>query len=73
MDAIIYSIFSIISIAESERKERNPYVSTINSNRFSLGVENDRADAKRDARTCLAGPNSQARTGTAKSYFTLFN
>ena len=31
---------------------------------FSLSVENEWADAGRDGRTCLARPNSQARTGT---------
>ena len=51
------------AVAESERKERNPRVST----RFSQGVDNDRADAGRDDRTCLARPNFQARTGTEKS------
>ena len=39
-----------------------PQVST----RFSLGVENEQADAGRDGRTRLARPNSQARTGTGK-------
>ena len=33
---------------------------------FSLRVENEQADAGRDGRTCLARPNSQARTGTGK-------
>ena len=33
---------------------------------FSLSVENERADAGRDGRTRLAGPNSQARTGPGK-------
>ena len=42
-----------------------PYVST----RFSLNVENEQADARRDCRTCLARSNSQARTGTGKYYF----
>ena len=37
--------------------------------RFSLSVENERADAGRDGRTCLARPNSQARTGTGKFHF----
>ena len=31
---------------------------------FSLGVENERACAGRDGRTCLARRNSQAQTGT---------
>ena len=30
------------------------------STRFSLSVENERADAIRDSGTCLARPNSQA-------------
>ena len=34
--------------------------------RFSMGVENEQADAGRDDRTCLAKTNSQARTGTGK-------
>ena len=37
--------------------------------RFSLSVENERADAGRDGRTCLARPNSRARTGTGKYSF----
>ena len=41
------------AVAESARKERDPRVNT----RFSLGVENGRADAKQDGRTCLARPN----------------
>ena len=32
--------------------------------RFSLSVENGQAEAGRDSRTCLARPNSKARTGT---------
>ena len=32
------------------------------STRFSLGVENEGADAARDGRTCFTGRNSQART-----------
>ena len=50
--------------AEGKRNERNPCENT----RFSLGVENDRADTGRDDRTCLARPNSQARTGVEKNY-----
>ena len=34
--------------------------------RFSLSVDNEKAGAGRDSRTCLAKPNSQARTGTGK-------
>ena len=47
--------------------------SNSNSNRFSLGVENEQAEAGRDGRTCLAGPNSQARTGTGECSFSLFS
>ena len=47
-------------IADSGRKERRPYLST----RFTRGVENEEADAGRDGRTCIAEPNSQARTDT---------
>ena len=50
---------------ESGRKERIPLVST----RFRMGAENERADAERDGRTCLARPNSQARAWTGKMYF----
>ena len=46
-----------------------PYVRT----RFSLGMENEQADAGRDSRTLLARPNSQARTGTGKILFSLFS
>ena len=46
------------------KSRRNPV-----SARFSLSVENERADAGRDGQTCLARPNSQARTGTAKFHF----
>ena len=31
--------------------------------RFSLSMENEQADAGQDGQTCLARPNSQARTG----------
>ena len=36
------------------------------STRFSLSVENEQADTKRDGQTCLAKLNSQAQTGTKK-------
>ena len=36
------------------------------STRFSLNVENEQTDAGRDDQTCLARPNSQARTGTGR-------
>ena len=42
------------------------------STRFSLSAENEKADTGRDDRTCLARPNSQARTGTRKSSFSLY-
>ena len=41
---------------QEEEEEKNPRVST----RFSLGLGNERVDAGRDGRTCLARPNSQA-------------
>ena len=41
--------------------------------RFSLTVENERADAGRDGRTRLARPNSQARTETGKSLLSVFS
>ena len=41
---------------EEEEEKKNPRVST----KFSLGLENERVDAGRDGRTCLARPNSQA-------------
>ena len=37
--------------------------------RFSLSVENERADAGRGGRTRLAKSNSQARAGTGKTSF----
>ena len=36
--------------------------------RFSLGMENEWADAGRDGRTCLTTPNSQARTGIGENW-----
>ena len=39
-----------------------------NNTRFSLDVEDQRADAGRYGRASLAGPNSHARTGTGKKY-----
>ena len=39
------------------------------STRFSLGVENERADAGRDGRTILARPNLHSRMGTGKFRF----
>ena len=43
---------------------RTPRVST----RFSVGIENEQADTRRDSQTCLAKTNSQARTGTRKCF-----
>ena len=37
------------------------------STRSILGVEEERADAGREGRTCLTRPNSQARTGFIKT------
>ena len=37
--------------------------------RLILGVENERADAGWDGRTCLVTSSTQARTGTGKIYF----
>ena len=33
-----------------------------------MSVENEQADTRRDGQTCLAKPNSQARTGTRKFF-----
>ena len=53
----------IDAVPESRMTETNPGVST----RFSLSVENERADAGRDGqRTYLTRPNYVARTGTGK-------
>ena len=41
-----------------------PQVST----RFSVSIENEQADKRRDSQTCLAKPNSQARTGADKIF-----
>ena len=43
------------------------------STRFSLSVKNEQTDAGRDDQTCLARPNSQARTGTGKYSFSFFS
>ena len=42
------------------------------SNRFSLSVENEQADAGRNDRTRLAKTDSHARTETRKYSFSLF-
>ena len=36
--------------------------------RFSVNIENEQADTRWDSQTCLAKPNSQARTGTRKCF-----
>ena len=41
--------------------------------RFSRNVGNERDDAGRDRRICLARPNSQARTGTEEFQISLFS
>ena len=41
--------------------------------RFSLSVDNERADAGRDGRTRRARPNSQARMETGKKTFSLLS
>ena len=38
------------------------------STRFSVSIENEQADKRRDSQTCLAKPNSQARTGARKFF-----
>ena len=43
------------------------------STRFGLNMEDKLSDAGRDGRTCLARPNSQARTGTGKNNFPLIS
>ena len=38
------------------------------STRFSVSIENEQANTRRDSQTCLAKPNSQARTGARKIF-----
>ena len=38
------------------------------STRFSVSIEDEQADKRRDIQTCLAKPNSQARTGARKCF-----
>ena len=38
----------------------------IPSTRFSVSIENEQADKRRYSQTCLAKPDSQARTGARK-------
>ena len=57
-----------ICVDDVAENGRNPV-----STRFSLSVENERTYAGRDGRTGLVRPNSQARTGTRKSSFSLFS
>ena len=50
----------------------NKYINAaaeIGRNLVSVSVENEQAGARRDGRTRLAGPNSQARTGRGKCLF----
>ena len=53
------------AVAESGKEKWSPRVSI----RFSLGVENERADPGRNGLTCLARSNSQARKWTGKINF----
>ena len=41
--------------------------------RFSLGMDNMRAEAGRDGQTCLLRPNSQVPAGTGINDFSLFS
>ena len=52
-------------IAESGKKKGSPRVSTT----FSLGVKNEQADTGWVSQTCLAIPNSDARTGAGNTHF----
>ena len=36
----------------------------VSKTRFSVSIENEQADTRREGQTCLAKPNFQARTGT---------
>ena len=38
------------------------------STRFSVSIENEQADTRRDSQTCLAKPSSQARTRARKIF-----
>ena len=38
------------------------------STRFSVSIENEQANTRRDSQTCLAKPNSQAQTGSRKCF-----
>ena len=49
---------------------RNP---AIKHQILNLSVENEQTEGGRDGQTCLARPNSQARTGTGKYLFSLFS
>ena len=48
---------------------RNP----VNKHQIRTEYGNEQVDAGRDCQTRLAKPNSQARTGTGKYSFSLFN
>ena len=41
--------------------------------RLSLGVENERAGAERDGRTCLVRSNSKQQSEIGENYFSLFS
>ena len=51
-------------LASTDRKLRR-------CTRFSVGVENKRADAGRDGQACFASPNSETPTKTGKYIFSL--
>ena len=51
----------------SAESGRNP----VSKHQIQPEYGDEQADAGRDCRTCLARPNSQARTGTEKSSFSL--
>ena len=46
----------------------NEKIGTFKTTRFSVSIENEQADKRRDSQTCLAKPNSQARTGARKIF-----
>ena len=48
-------------------------IHTIIVTRFSRSMENERFDAERDGRACLARPNFHARTGAGCKVFALFS
>ena len=54
---------------EQAELERNP----VSKHQIQPEYGDEQADAGRDCRTCLARPNSQARTQTGKYSFSLFS